>query len=251
MKKNGHLGWLAGLAVVFSLNSLAETGIPDYAREKKWADEVVPGLVVGDPVYLQTPRGHHKFLTLFTPAADTKKAAIVVHGMGIHPDWGMVGTLRTELADRGFTTLSIQMPILAADATSEAYAPTMPEAAERIAEAVAFLKAKGYTQLAIVSHSMGSRMSGVYMAGKPDPSVKSWASLGLSYGDYKALTLPVLDLYGANDLPLVLQNAAQRKSSLTAKESAQKVVANTDHFFTGHETARVESVAAFLGETLK
>ena len=58
-------------------------------------------------------------------------------GMGIHPDWGMVGTLRTELADRGFATLSIQMPILAADAQSEAYPPTFPEAAERIAEAVA------------------------------------------------------------------------------------------------------------------
>ena len=106
---------------------------------------MVPGLVVGDPVYLQTPRGHHKFLTPVHPGADTGKAAIVVHGMGIHPDWGMVGTLRTELADRGFATLSIQMPILAADAKGEAYPPTFPEAAERIAEAVAFLKAKGYT----------------------------------------------------------------------------------------------------------
>ena len=251
MKPNMCLGLIAGLSMVFSLGAFASTEMPDYAREKKWADEVVPGLVVGDPVYLQTPRGHHKFLTLFTPVADTRKAVIVVHGMGIHPDWGMVGTLRTELADHGLTTLSIQMPIMAADAKSDAYTPTMPEAAERIAEAVGFLKAKGYTQLAIVSHSMGSRMSGVYMAGKPDPSVKSWASLGLSYGDYQAMKLPVLDLYGANDLPLVLENAAKRKKSLTDKQSAQKVIANTDHFYTGHEAAMVEAVAAFLGETLK
>lgn len=251
MNKNRCLGWIAGLTAIFSLNSFASAETADYAREKKWADEVVPGLVVGDPVYLQTPRGHHKFLTLFTPAKDPNKAAIVVHGMGIHPDWGMVGTLRTELADRGFTTLSIQMPIMAADAKSDAYPPTFPEAAERIAEAVGFLKAKGYTQLAIVSHSMGSRMSGVYMAGKPDSSIKSWASLGLSYGDYAALKLPVLDLYGENDLPLVLKNAAQRKKSLAAKQSAQKVIARTDHFFTGHEPAMVDAVAGFLGETLK
>lgn len=249
--KNPYSGLVAGLTLLISVAASANPGMPDYAREQKWAAEVVPGLVVGDPVYLQTPRGHHKFLTLFTPVADSHKAVVVVHGMGIHPDWGMVGTLRTELADRGYTTLSIQMPILAADAKGEAYPPTFPEAAERIAEAVAFLKAKGYTELAIVSHSMGSRMSGVYMAGKPDPAVKAWASLGQSSGTYAALKLPVLDLYGANDLPQVLKGASQRKQSLAVPGSKQVVVAHTDHFFTGHEGEMVESVATFLGATLK
>ncbi len=251
MKKNLLLGLVAGLATLLSLTAFAEAGVADYAREKKWADEVVPGLVVGDPVYLQTPRGHHKFLTLFTPVADSHKAAIVVHGMGIHPDWGMVGTLRTELADRGYTTLSVQMPIQAADATGDAYPPTFPEAAERMAEAVAFLKAKGYTQLAIVSHSMGSRMSGVYLAGKPDSGVKSWASLGLSSGNYATLKLPVLDLYGENDLPPVLEHADKRKQSLLAKDSSQVIIARADHFFSGHEGEMVEAVAVFLDKTLK
>jgi pimeloyl-ACP methyl ester carboxylesterase len=249
--KNRLLSLVAGLTVLFSLAAFANPVTPDYAREKKWADEIVPGLVVGDPVYLQTPRGHHTFLTLFTPVANTHKAVVVVHGMGIHPDWGMVGTLRTELADRGYTTLSIQMPILAADATGDAYPPTFPEAAERIAAAVEFLKAKGYTQLAIVSHSMGSRMSGVYMAGKPDPSVKSWACLGLGSGSFAGLKLPVLDLYGENDLPPVLASAGKRKQSLVNKDSKQVMVAHTDHFYSGHEGEMVDAVAAFLNETLK
>ena len=244
-------GWKTGLALLFSLNAMADSGGPDYEREKKWADEVVPGLVVGDPVYLQTPRGHHKFLTLLTPAGNTQKAAIVIHGMGIRPDWGMVGTLRTELADRGVTTLSIQMPILAADAKSEAYPPTFPEAAERIGEAVAFLKAKGYTQLAIVSHSLGSRMSHVYLTAKPDPAVKSWASLGISQGAYKTGSLPILDLYGDNDLPAVLKMADERKQSLTAKGSKQQVIARADHFYTGREAEMVAAVADFLSATLK
>jgi pimeloyl-ACP methyl ester carboxylesterase len=251
MKKNILMGLAAGVAVLLSMSALAAVGGADYAREKKWADEVVPGLVVGDPVYLQTPRGHHKFLTLFTPAAGTDRAAIVVHGLGIHPDWGMVGTLRTELADRGFTTLSIQMPILAADAQGEAYPPTFPEAAERIGEAVAFLKGKGYKQIAIVSHSMGSRMSHVYVSGKPDPAVKSWASLGISVGDYTALKLPILDLYGANDLPPVLANAAKRKQSFAAAGSRQVKIDRADHFFTGREGEMVETVADFLNGTLK
>jgi alpha/beta superfamily hydrolase len=251
MKKNILMTMAAGLAALLSMDALAAAGVADYAREKKWADEVVPGLVVGDPVYLQTPRGHHKFLTLFTPAAGTDKAAIVVHGLGIHPDWGMVGTLRTELSDRGFTTLSIQMPILAADAQGDAYPPTFPEAAERIAEAVAFLKGKGYKQIAIVSHSMGSRMSHVYVSGKPDPAVKSWASLGISVGDYTALKLPILDLYGDNDLPPVLANAARRKQSFAAADSRQVKIGRADHFFTGREGEMVETVADFLNATLK
>jgi pimeloyl-ACP methyl ester carboxylesterase len=242
---------LWALAALISLNTLAASAAPDYAREKKWADEVVPGLVVGDPVYLQTPRGHHKFLTLFTPVDGTDKAAIVVHGMGIHPDWGMVGTLRTDLADRGYATLSIQMPILAADAKAEAYPPTFPEAAERIGEAVAFLKAKGYTKIAVVSHSMGSRMSRVYLTGKPDPAVKAWASLGISVDDYRGVKLPVLDLYGENDLPGVLTNTQKRKKSLVQAGSKQVKVDRADHFFGGHEAKMVSEVAGFLDATLK
>lgn len=249
MKQNLWLRLAGGLAALFSLVAFAEP-VADYAREKKWADEVVPGLVVGDAVYLQTPRGHHKFLALFTPV-EGHRAAIIVHGMGIHPDWGMIGTLRTELADRGFATLSIQMPVLAADAQSAAYQPTFPEAAERIAQAVDFLKAKGYTQLAIVSHSMGSRMSHAYLLGKPDGAVKSWASLGLQQDDYAKLKLPVLDLYGDNDLPPVLMGAGKRKQSLAAGHSRQVVIHHADHFYTGHEGEMVETVAAFLNDTLK
>jgi pimeloyl-ACP methyl ester carboxylesterase len=207
--------------------------------------------VVGDPVYLQTPRGHHKFLTLFTPVAGTDKAVIVVHGMGIHPDWGLIGTLRTDLADRGFATLSIQMPVLAVDAREEAYPPTFPEAAQRIGEAVKFLEAKGYTKLAIVSHSLGSQMSRVYLAGKPDPAVKAWASLGISKVDYATIRLPVLDVYGASDQPTVLEGAQKRKDSLNAAGSKQMVIIGADHFYTGHEAEMVTAVADFLIASLK
>ena len=44
MKKNMLLGAVAGLAALFSLAALAALaagGAADYAREKKWADEVV------------------------------------------------------------------------------------------------------------------------------------------------------------------------------------------------------------------
>src|SRR5919108_6342728 len=92
----------------------------DYAREKKWAAEITPGIVVGDPVYLEGRAGH-KFLTLYTEAPNAQAGLVIVHGIGVHPDHGLISTLRIALADHGYTTLSVQMPILAAEASAEDY----------------------------------------------------------------------------------------------------------------------------------
>lgn len=235
--------WLIGLMLLLSFPAWATS---DYAREKKWADEITPGIVVGDPVYIEQANGH-RFLGIYTEAPGAKMGVIVVHGIGIHPDWGMVGTLRQSLADQGYTTLSIQMPILAVDAQADAYEPTMPEAAERLQLAANYLKAKGYHKIAIVSHSMGSRMSHFYMAGNP-PDIAAWASLGLGGKDsYAGIKVPVLDLYGANDLPPVLAGAKSRLASLKGNpKSRQVVIPGTDHFFAGHEEAMVKAVKDFL-----
>ncbi|MES1998131.1 MAG: DUF3530 family protein [Pseudomonadota bacterium] len=224
----------------------------DYAREKKWADEVIPGVVVGDPVYLEQANGH-KFLTLYTTAKDPKAALIIVHGLGIHPDWGLIGVLRSQLADRGYTTLSVQMPVLANDAKASAYPPTFPEASQRLQLAVDFLKAKGYQKIGIVSHSMGSRMSEAYLSAKPDPAIKAWVSIGMpGTADYRKLNMPVLDLYGQNDLPEVIKGAAARKAGLQGKPGAEQIQATrADHFFTDQDQQLVDTVAHYLNRQFK
>lgn len=235
--------WLISLLLLLSAPVWATS---DYAREKKWADEITPGIVVGDPVYLEQAN-KHKFLGIYTEAPGAKMGVIVVHGIGIHPDWGMIGTLRQQLADQGYTTLSIQMPILAVDAKAEAYTPTFPEAAERLQLAADYLKSKGYQKIAIVSHSMGSRMSYFYMAKNP-PDIAAWAALGMAGKEtYARIKVPVLDLYGAKDLPQVLSGARKRLASLKSNPaSRQVVIPDTDHFFAGHEDAMVNAVKDFL-----
>ena len=224
----------------------------DYAREKKWTDEVIPGVVVGDPVYLEQASGH-KFLTLYTTAKDPKAALIIVHGLGIHPDWGLIGVLRSQLADRGYTTLSVQMPVLANDALASAYPATFPEASQRLQLAVDFLKAKGYQKLGIVSHSMGSRMSEAYLSAKPDLAIKAWVAIGMpGTADYRKLKMPVLDLYGQNDLPEVIKGAAARKAGLQGKPGSEQIQATrADHFFTDQDQQLVDTVAHYLNQQFK
>ena len=217
----------------------------DYAREKKWADEITPSIVVGDPLYLEADS--HRFLALYTEAAKPKGAVIVVHGLGVHPDWNLIGVLRSGLAEQGYTTLSVQMPVLAADAKSEAYPATFDEAAARLQAAAAYLKSKGYRSIALVSHSMGSRMSFHYLARHPDAPVRAWVAIGMpGEVDYRKARVPVLDLYGDNDLPVVLQNAKKRAYSLTAKGSQQIVAPKADHFFANRDAELVGFVKAYL-----
>ena len=233
-------------AVLLLLISVFAYAAPDYVREKKWADEITPGIVVGDPVYLELKKGH-KFLNLFVETKGAQKALIIVHGLGIHPDWGMVGTLRTQLADLGYTTLSVQMPVLPNEAGSDQYRATFPEAVERLTVAVDFLKARGYQKIAIVSHSMGSAMSREFVR-QHQSQLVAWASLGIGSADaYTAVKIPVLDLYGENDLPGVLKSAAARGASLKGITGSQQVkVPKTDHFFNHHEADMVKAVKNFM-----
>lgn len=237
------------LLVLLLTTTLAQAA--DYVREQKWADEVTPGIVVGDPVFLEQANAH-KFLTLFTETKNAKAALIIVHGLGIHPDWGLIGVLRSQLADHGYTTLSVQMPVLANEAAAEDYDATLPEAAERLQQAVDFLRAKGYKKIAIVSHSMGSRMTHFYLSGHPKAPIAAWVAIGMgSAASYAAMKMPVLDLYGENDLPPVLNGARQRGQSLVGKAKSQQIVVpHVDHFFNDHDADLVRNVQGYLDKNL-
>ena len=226
----------------------------DYEREKHWADEIIPSLVIGNPVFLQTSHGR-KFLNLYTETAQAKAAVIVVHGRGIHPDWGLIGVLRTRLADQGYTTLSVQMPVLLAEARGDDYLPDFPEAGGRLAAAVAFLQEKGYKKIALVSHSMGARMSSDYLKHNPAAPLFAWVSVSITndaLGSLGALKFPVLDLYGEHDLPQVLDNNnARAKVIRQIKGSVQIMAPNADHFFDSQDEALVKYVSHFLDKSLK
>jgi pimeloyl-ACP methyl ester carboxylesterase len=223
----------------------------DYVREKKWADEITPGIVVGDPVYLEEKAGH-TFLTIYTEAPNAQAGLVIVHGIGVHPDHGLIGTLRSALPDHGYTTLSMQMPVLAAEASAEEYPSTFGEAGERLKVAVEYLQAKGYKKIAIVSHSMGSRMTHNYLTRDPSAPVNAWVCIGLGgEDDFRHMTLPVLDLYGENDLPAVLQGAQRCAASLKNLQRSQQVMApQADHFFHNQQAELVRYVRDFLDKAL-
>ena len=225
----------------------------DYAREKRWAEEITPAILIGDPVYLALKSGR-KFLAIYAPNAGAIAGVIVVHGIGVHPDWGPVNPLRSQLSEQGYATLSVQMPVLAADARGDKYAPLFPEAAERLAVAVEFLRGKGLKKVAIVSHSFGSRMTNYFLNHAGGTRIDAWVAIGLSgeFTDPATFKAPVFDLYGEKDFPAVLDHAAERAAAIRGiRGSGQMQVAAADHYFAGMENDLVKHVKHFLDRRLK
>ena len=80
--------------------ALAQPAI-DYAREDRWAQEVVPSIVVGEAVWLATPARAQSPRDTDEPAGASKGGVIVIHGLGVHPDFGMIGGVRTAARRSG------------------------------------------------------------------------------------------------------------------------------------------------------
>jgi pimeloyl-ACP methyl ester carboxylesterase len=242
------------LALLLALVSLSAPA-QDYAREARWKSEVLGNLVVGDAIEVPSPGGR-AFLGLYTQGEPAKPAVLLVHGIGVHPDHGVIGILRGALADMGFSTLSIQMPVLAADAQSDAYHPKLfPDASARIAAGHAWLGAKGHRKVVLASHSLGSWMSQYHLesvnpvqSGKPG-RFAGWVSMGRSgtLGDPAKIGVPVLDVFGEKDLPAVLSSAAARRETLQRLPgSRQSVIAGADHFYTGQEEKLAAAIREFV-----
>jgi pimeloyl-ACP methyl ester carboxylesterase len=226
----------------------------DYEKEKRWADDILPTLMVGDAVWLQQKSGH-KFLSLFIDKKENSKGAVIIaHGRGWSPDFELYGTLRTRLAEEGYTTLSIQLPVLQSTAILGLYVPLYPDARERFQLAVDFLKAKGHRNIGIVSHSLGATMANQYLIRTDDTSVKAWVFIGILQGltEMFRIRIPSLDVYGGNDWTVITQTAPERAALLKdLPGSTQVMVPEATHFFERREEELVKVITGFLDKTLK
>jgi len=235
-------------AVAFAVVAAATQAaiVPDDARESRWAEEVVPQIVVGDPVWLETPHRARVLAIHAAPRDAAKGAVIVIHGLGVHPDWGLIGEIRSGLVDRGFATLSVQMPVLAADAPREQYAALAPFAGERLDAALAWLRGQGYTQVAVLSHSMGATMANAWIAAHP--RIDAWVPVGMLVPYAARPRLPVLDVVGERDYPEALRRAPRPLTLPRDGCSDAVTVPGADHFMSGAVPRLLDRVERFLDD---
>jgi hypothetical protein len=244
-----------------SLSAHASTPLSDWSREQLFAQEIEAQLILGDLVRLPLPGSTRTFAALYAAGNTAQPAILLAHGVGTHPDDGLTGTLRKRLHDLGYTTLAIQMPIAAKEAQVQDYFPRLfPSAGERLRLAAAWLRERGHARIVLVGHTMGAWMSQVHLdelhrSSAPLP-YQAWVCITLT-GSFSNATrdyrLPVLDLYGEQDIPVSVSAAGRRASVLriVGQGSRQLMVEAADAQWRGRESQAAQAIDAFIRDTLK
>lgn len=250
------------LVVILVLSLPQSLHATDIEREQRWVDQTIDLIFDGAPVFLEAEG--HRFLSIYTESESTSsKGMIVLHGTGFHPDWAqVVQPVRVSMAESGWNTLSIQLPILEKSAAYEDYIALYPEVPGRIQVAVDFLHEQGMNTLVIVAHSQGATMASYYLANS-EHSIQAFVAVGMSAQhrqpsvnsaeSLKSINIPVLDIYGSRDFPTVLETAEQRGRAAAHNPGyTQTVIANAYHFFddTQHERELLNTVATWLDAVL-
>lgn len=258
MMTTDRLGLGIGLVLILFMFGAHAT---DLGKEKRWADQIVDELMLGDAVWLHA--GGRKFLGIYTESEikNSKSAVIILHGVGVHPNWAdVIHPLRTRLPAAGWHTLSLQMPILPNDANVKEYIPLFSEISPRINDAVKYLKAKGVTDIVLIGHSMGATMAGFYVANSGPSIIRALVTIGAAgylfkdpkrdmIQSLKSIQIPVLDVSGGEDLADVV-NTKKLKAE-TSKAAGNKFyyqieIPGANHFLVGKEDELVAAVSGWL-----
>ncbi len=237
-------------------------GRPDYEREARLAEQIVDDIFDGEPIWLDA--NNHQFLGIHTLNEEENKGTVLIlHGRGYHPDWPEVAApLRTGLVDAGWSTLSIQMPVLQKGRLYYDYLPLFKFARGRIESAISYIASTSDQPIILAAHSCGAHMANDWLNNRNDSKIDGYIIMGAGATDYRQelktpfpfaeMSVPVLDLHGELEFPRPIAMLPERKALLDAggnPGSKQIMLLNADHYFHDAGDPLTEVVADWLNTT--
>ncbi len=235
---------------------------PDYAREARLSEQIVDDIFDGEPVWLEA--NDHPFLGIHTINEDQDKGTVIIlHGRGYHPDWQEVaGPLRTGLVDSGWSTLSVQMPVLPKGRLYYDYIPLFKFSRGRIEAAIAYIAENSDRPVILAAHSCGAHMANDWLNNSNDSKIDGYIIMGAGATDYRQslqtpfpfadMRVPVLDLYGEYEFPRPLSMLSERQALLEKggnPGSRLIMLPGADHYFHDAGDPLTETVSQWLNDT--
>ena len=213
------------LIVTLCLSLAGVAMATDVEREQRIVTELESSLFDGDLQRLSAGKVTFPAVELAPDSKPVRGSIMLLHGRGVHADWpDNIGPLRMALAQSGWHTLSLQMPVLEKSAKYFDYLAILPEAFPRIEAGIKHLLNNGHRPIVLLAHSCGAYMAMARLetsAGKP---IDAFIGIGMGATDYRqpmqrpfpfaTLKIPVLDIYGADhDFTAYTGAMAQRISA--------------------------------------
>ncbi len=208
------------------------TSAVEKEPEKKAPEKTEPlpkpfenGIQNGKPVWIQS--GEDKVFAIYTQEThgNTQGGIILIHDLGNHPDWpDVIAPLRNRLPELGWSTLSLQMPVLAKNANLKEYGAVFDKVPAYIKAAIEYLRTQNIGNVVIIGHGLGAAMGATYLAEAGNRSKSGVAGfIGISMSApgnvdkrmhtpslLEKITVPVFDIYGELDEASVLQSVEER-----------------------------------------
>jgi pimeloyl-ACP methyl ester carboxylesterase len=196
---------------------------------------------------------------------ETHGVVILVHGMGAHPDWpDVISPLRRRLTEFGWSTLSIQMPILSPEESVAEYGKTLSLASSRLQAAVDYLHAWEIEPIILLGYSFGAAQAANYLASNKPEDIKAFVSVSMLAQKFikpglevfkfiGGIGIPILDIYGEEDLDDVRRGIDDRRLAAGKNGNTgfkQIELQKSGHHYLGFEDALVEQIQHWLQQTL-
>ncbi|MDH5435733.1 MAG: alpha/beta hydrolase family protein, partial [Gammaproteobacteria bacterium] len=172
--KNRLILWVLAGLLFLPLISAAQDEKPDQPAQEKSEPLPAPfenGLDIGQPIWIQS--GEDKIFAIYTQETrgDTQGGVILIHDLGNHPDWpAVISPLRTRLPTLGWSTLSLQMPVLGKNANLKEYGVIFDKVPAYIKAAIEYFRTQNIGNVVIIGHGLGAAMGATYLAEAGDRS---------------------------------------------------------------------------------
>ncbi|MGZ4968612.1 MAG: DUF3530 family protein [Methylobacter sp.] len=244
------------LCVMHLLDSVCLAG--DERREADFAERINNTLTTGKAVWLESEG--KKFLGLYTEIEKIfgHGVAIILHDMDGHPDQRqLIQDLRVLLPEHHWATLSLQMPLREPGVEKEEYYGLFPEAAARISAGIDYVKGNGAKDVVVVGYGLGGLM-GLYALSEQAMNVKALVAISLPVSAsenktaqtlefIKKVKIPILDIYGALDMPDVTESARERRLAAKDNTAYRQIKINDEgHAYLHDEGLLVKRIYSWL-----
>jgi len=240
----------------------------NQAREKLIAEELVERINPNDALWIDSRDG--PFFALKADYVNTQRQGgiILLHDMEGHPDWPeVISPLRHGLPEKGWPTLSVQLPLLSKEAalTAQNQQRIIDESTARLIAAVEHFTNTGIYNIVLIGQGLGATAISHFLSGnlKQSHAIYIKAFIAIRFRAHQQLpedylpqallkiktTLPILDILGTQESPLTQQQARLRK--MAAKQSQnpnyrQEQLANADANFRDMEALLLSRISGWL-----
>lgn len=220
--------------LLISLLSTSAAGAANPAREQVVASELIERIDQQGVVWLRSNGTDFLALSAKAPAAEERGGVILLHDIGDHPDWPeIISPLRNGLPEKGWSTLSIQLPLRSRDVEINArnQQKIIDQTQARIAAAVEYFTHTGIYNIAFIGHGLGATAisrflsndlplhHAVYIKAFIAIRFRAHEQLPTAYLPQALLQssvpLPIFELLGTRESSTIQQQAEQRKTVAT------------------------------------